>query len=507
MAKTNAYRPQSAFSVNGIWFEDEIPGYHTLNTKNRYLIEKQLTLRENTATDGSVMTRTKYPVREIEVEYMINCASLDDFQTSYLKLMGYLDTENAQIIFNGEPDKYVIGTFVAPSNVEETQATRSGTYKIVCTDPFKYSVAEYSENATSNTWVINYDGTYKAHPTFVVDFPLTLNGSGDNTDTSECGFVGLATQSGAVLQFGDPNEKDWGDVDYPAKTPLNKTFSATTGWTIDGAATLGANYEIAAGSTVSANSTDKYIYPSNYGSGSAFHGPTISKTLNDVTASTNFKFSWKQKYLTSNKNQQGCTSVLLYRNDSGTRTLIAGVHFEKTTTNDAKTKIYYYAGSTTAKNPNGITVACSKVGSSTITKEDNVITFNVAGKTASYQLDDTTAAKIVNEVVFYFGQKSTKAAINANYVYNAMLTRFEYSKYENVENAFMPGDILTVNCKEARVYMDNGDSTTPADSLGALGNDWETFVLTPGTNTILIDYSTFTTTPPTATIKYRKVYL
>jgi hypothetical protein len=40
-----------------------------------------------------------------------------------------------------------------------------------------------------------------------------------------------------------------------------------------------------------------------------------------------------------------------------------------------------------------------------------------------------------------------------------------------------------------------------------LGNDWENFYLAPGSNTIAVDYSSFTTEPPEFVIKYRERFL
>lgn len=71
----------------------------------------------------------------------------------------------------------------------------------------------------------------------------------------------------------------------------------------------------------------------------------------------------------------------------------------------------------------------------------------------------------------------------------------------------MPGDVLTVDTMSAEVFLDSGSATIPAQYLGALGNDWETFYLSPGVNAIAADYSDFTTTPPKFTLKYRKRYI
>ena len=494
---------QSAFKCNGVYFEDVVPGYRTLNTSGRYLLEKELNTKENERADGSILAFSKFPEREIEVEYFITAANWEEFQERYLILSQYLNVENAQIIFNGEPDKYITGTIVAPSAVETAQFERSGTYKIVCNDPFKYSLTEHVVEPSAGVWSIDYKGTYKAFPKFVIDFPKTVDADGNNTNTSECGFVGLVSQNGAELQFGDPEETDEGQIENPATNPFNKTFETATSasdMTLNGTEVLSGQTQTG---SVAVNTTDKYLYPSNYGNVSGFHGPSISTILTDVTDATNFEFSWKQKFAATKK-QYGCFSVLLYNNNSGTRKLIAGIDYRKTT-NDKKVALYFYAGENTKSLTGSKRVNATAIGSSSITKEDGTITFKTAKKTVTLQLDDPTLQ--VNEIAFFFGQNGSKTALGTNALYEASLTRFSYSSIGNVPNLFMPGDVLTIETKDAGVFLDSGDGTTPMQSIGALGNDWEDFVLIPGLNMLEIVFSDWIKTQPDVQMIYRDVYL
>ena len=71
----------------------------------------------------------------------------------------------------------------------------------------------------------------------------------------------------------------------------------------------------------------------------------------------------------------------------------------------------------------------------------------------------------------------------------------------------MPGDVLTIETKDAGVFLDSGDGTTPMQSIGALGNDWEDFVLIPGLNMLDIVFSDWIKTQPDVQMIYRDVYL
>lgn len=487
-----------AVKINGAYLEDQVPGYQTIKSVGREIVLREL---ESTSTryDGSVLKNVKYTSREIEVSFIVQRGSMADMRAAMENLKAALDVKEAQIIFNDDAAFFFTGTPALSESITEVWNGLVGTFTIHCMDPCKYSITEYSATPTNNTWTINYDGTYKSHPKFEVVFPTTLNSDGDNTDTSECGYVGFANQAGAVLQFGDPEETDWADVTYPAEVVLNRTFTTKTGWTQNGSAVLSGTQV----GTVTANSNG-YIYPSAWGSGTGWHGPSLSKIITGETdpISKNFNFTWKQKFV-GNKKQFGRCAVILWNNNGGTRTLVGAVQIVKTS-KDAKCEVYLYVGSTSYKQK--YTVACSKVGSCSMKKLNEKITFSVAGSTKTISSSNITDL-IANEVTFHFGRNNTQTVLANNYIYNCKLQRFSFDNYEDIENVFSPGDRLIVDTKEAAVKMDNGDGEINAQSIGALGNDWETFVLTPGTNTIEVEFSDWTTTTPNVTLKYRKVYL
>lgn len=65
---------------------------------------------------------------------------------------------------------------------------------------------------------------------------------------------------------------------------------------------------------------------------------------------------------------------------------------------------------------------------------------------------------------------------------------------------FVSGDYVQIDCNEAKIYL-NGDST-PA--LGDIANQYEDFLLQPGTNVITPSY---TGTTPTFSLTYREAWL
>ena len=139
-------------------------------------------------------------------------------------------------------------------------------------------------------------------------------------------------------------------------------------------------------------------------------------------------------------------------------------------------------------------------------KQDKNVTFSVGGKTEAITCDDIETL-VANEISFHFTQKDSDTVLGSNFIYNCKLQRFSFPNWEDVPNIFMPGTKLIIDCKNAEVTLDSGDGQVNAQGIGKLGNDWETFLLTTGTNVITLDYSDWTTVPPTGELKYRKVYL
>lgn len=491
--------PLDAVSINGSYIEDGVTGYMTLRAVGREVTPRELTAVDRIA-DGSILTNSRYPARSITVHYIIKRDTLAHMRESMDTLKRLFDVSGAKVIFNGDSDYYYIGTPTLNEDITEGWNAIVGTYTINCFDPFKYSVAEYTSTAVGGQFSVTYNGTYKGYPTFITTFPSSPNADGDDTSTNECGFVGFVDQRDHILQFGDPEQKDWGDVTYPATVPLNKTFASTSGWSSNSSAVL-ANATQVGSISVSA---DKYIFPYTYGTGSSIHGPSLSKIITGETPpiGKNYTFTWKQ-YFGATKDQYGGMCVILWNNDNGTRTLVSAIRIYKGS-KDTNCIIYAYAGDTNYKA--SVTVPCSKIGTSSMKKVGNKITFNIAGKTLTCS-SNTITDLIANEVTFQFTRNGTASPITQNRVYSCKLQRSSFNNYEDIPNIFAPGDVLTVDTADAGVYLDDGSATIPATYLGALGNDWEDFCLVPGANTIAADYSDFTTTAPTFVMKYRERFL
>lgn len=192
--------PSEALNFNGVYFENVIPGYRTLYVSGREMIETEITDLDTEIMDGSRYRRKRYKPRTITVGYQLIAKSNAEFRNAYNKLNSLLDVAEAKLIFLDEPDKYYVGTKVNAGDVPHGRNAITAEIEFYCSDPFKYSVEEYEVAPTADdgtTFVVDYKGTYKAHPTFEA---VMENG--------ENGFVGFVDQDKHILQFGNIEEED-----------------------------------------------------------------------------------------------------------------------------------------------------------------------------------------------------------------------------------------------------------------------------------------------------------
>lgn len=222
--------PSEAVMINGEYIEDEnssiyIKGYRTLYTKGRENLKKTITAEEIGSMDGTKVTSTKYPEREIIVGFQLIAEDSETFRTAFNDLNKILDGEEAQFIFHDEEEVYFTGTPYMELDAETGRNAITGEWTIYCADPFKYSVEEFTADSFvdtdgKTTMLIDYGGTVPAHPKFRVDFysqtpevdetnaGLTDYAGNENEaigNAGDCGYVAFFDNQEHILQFGNPD--------------------------------------------------------------------------------------------------------------------------------------------------------------------------------------------------------------------------------------------------------------------------------------------------------------
>lgn len=257
------------------------------------------------------------------------------------------------------------------------------------------------------------------------------------------------------------------------------------------------------------------LIPDNYGTSSNWHGPSITRTIPADAAgeagATNFTLSYMQKMcIGSGKNatnERGAFQVLLVSGSGTSRKIVAGVNVYKGSNGKTANLRFYLDNAVKetvqidlsyAKSPFNLTKAA------TVTKDGAKVSFNVGGITKNYtasQLADTP----VTEITFTFTKFGTSPELGYNGLSWVKFVKNNCDMFKDVPNKFSTNDVVEADCNIGEIFL-NGVSTP---SLGALGNDWEDFCLTPGINQIGFSYSDWVDEAyaPAFKVKYREVFL
>lgn len=262
------------------------------------------------------------------------------------------------------------------------------------------------------------------------------------------------------------------------------------------------------------------LAPSSYGSADGCHGPSIARTIpadaSGEVGASDFTLTFAQKFCiggtsNSDRKQYGHFEVCLRdENDA----IVAAISIQKATVGD-KAKLRFYVGNkgysvgdidvSAASKYFGATAASY---ASTIQKNGNKIKFKCGRDSYTYKDDSLTDAK-VTKITFHFGKYNDVSVKTSALAYNGLywvkFVKNNCETWKDIPNKFSASDVLIADCRNGEITL-NGAA---APQLGALGNDWEDFVLTPGLNQIGFAYSEWTPAEyaPSVKVRYREVFL
>lgn len=510
-ASLNQYEPVQAMNISGVgYLEELISGYRTLRVDGREPLNLDLEKIEITTRDGARYRRRRIDSRTLTIHFALIADSPAAFAAKYNTLKSRLyQIENTKLIFDDEPDKYFVGAYKGIRVDYPGRSASTGEITIECADPFKYATTESTVSAQTvdgqKVIAVNYSGTRKAYPRISA------------TCGSDNGFYGFANSNGAVLQVGDPEEVDTEDVQR-SEMLITDSFEngIPSGWTVNGGMTSTPDADAITGSWKQCESTNKGngITPDSYGTGSNWHGPGLCKEIpadsQGISGAKNFKVAWQWEWFTYSKTELSNMQFLIIGKKNGTRYVLAGVELMDGRPGDFLSSWRLWVNGAIIQQSSGATNiysahdnAWAGINSAecSIQKSDGTITFKIAGQTWSFKNDayeDLEAA----EVMLYAAAHASAAATDHASFFYVHFRKDAVDVTEDIPNALMPGDVVEVDTSEAIITV-NG---TDAPDLGAIGNQWEDFVLEPGVNTIICTASTWVT-DDTYTMRYREVFL
>lgn len=508
--------PSEALNFNGVYFENEIPGYRTLYVSGRELIESEITDLDTDTMNGSRYRRRRYKPRTITVGYQLIAKSNEAFREAYNKLNSLLDAEEAKLIFLDEPDKYFVGTKVDSGDVPAGRNAITAELTFYCSDPFKYSVKEYEVTPTldsGTTFAVDYKGTYKAHPTF----EATMK-DGEN------GFIGYVDQNKHVLQFGNIEEAD--GENYKA----NETLATLQDFIdakddVNGMDYMHPLYGAKGKLGTATWFNNKFLCLKEAGAqvGNANGGlRTVilpADSNGDKSGCKNFYAYFHLLFYAGAMGQTGEMCINFLTEDNK---LICGVNWYKTDMSGNTGHYELVCYNPNKKDTDGqagkvlqvYTYTTSHLyaqnpwywdwGHCDIRKEGSRLTFFYWGGYPSFivpEIEDMKCTKI-QIAIKQWGNRSGIQYLTFNGINNFWFQKLHVDKWRDVPNKFAKSSVVTADCEEASVTM-NG---LPKPELGALGNDWESMCLTPGMNQVKCLYSSWAK-KPTFKMKYREVFL
>lgn len=495
--QTSNALPAEALQFNGQWLDQVIPGFRTLNVSGREMMETEITDLQIGTANGSKYRRKRYPSRTITVKYQLIAASPSDFRAAYNQLNQLLSAEEARLIFNDEPGMYFVGTKSGGSSPEPGSNNVTGEIEFYCSDPFKYSVEEHEVSPTIDddlTFAIDYEGTQEAYP--IIEATM----DGDN------GFVGFTDGEGHILQFGDPDEVDEETYEKSETLIYDEMVPEVSGWILNQATTVkGTNEHVQTGTVVINESNIRSaLKAQSYGSGASWHGPSWTKSVPEDSkghvGAKNCTFSWHHYFASSASNNMGVVQFLM---TDSTKKNVAAVAFFKSETG-GWARIHLYVKGIIRKSidfncDSMNNVTGQNAGRSSISKFGSRFEFNISGQIYAFEVPEMADVEVA-EISTFFGRWGSNAVLASNQIYSMKFVKHNVQAWRNVPNKFGDGDVLTIDCSSGSVML-NGVETA---GLGALGNQWEQFCLSRGTNQIHCMYSDWAM-KPTFTLKYREV--
>lgn len=254
---------------------------------------------------------------------------------------------------------------------------------------------------------------------------------------------------------------------------------------------------------------ETYYLKSSYGSGNDWHGTSITRKIpGDGVTDFSLTFSQEMAIGENGTNQIGAFRAAVFGGSGDNRRCIAGVDIYKLQPGKIGVCRLNIGGITHGEmmevdlSHNGTVLTHGK--SSTIKKSGDVVTFTIGGTKWAFSYPET-GESVATEVTFAMYQKGNLPVLTHNGLYSAKFVK-DFYDFKEIPNKFSAGDVVEADCRDGEIYL-NGVST-PA--LGAIGNNWEDFVLTPGLNQIGIAYSDWFDDPqyaPKMKVRYREVFL
>lgn len=437
-------------------------------------------------------------------------------------------------------------------------------------DPIKLTMADATVNGNIATFTFDYNGARPARPVLRAKFAGAKSG-GTSSEDGDCGFVAFVDQEENIIQLGNPEILDLDEYSKAEtlinKEFVNTTDWQTSGGnTWQGSVTGSPSISNITDTYWSggAGQTQSYARPT-YGSGSGWHGAILWQR---TTGAVNFTLQAVHRLCVSATNQTGDFECVARNSTTGK--IVAGFVIEKTgngttgtvkyiiddtvvgtdnidlsyynthfgycnrsnvyvtqtykdpVTQKYKVKVVVKKGkkkttkyvtksktvwvTKTRKVFKGYSYTQSNLNSS-VTKNGSQISFKVGNLPQRNYTATDLVQTVAHDASIFFGTNGT--AMHTNAVHSFLFRREAGVPFAEQPNVFTAGDIVEADCNDATVYIyrDGSEGGALSPMYGALGNNWEDFLITSGTNVIQATWSDWVNSEyiPQLEIEYNEV--
>ena len=439
-------------------------------------------------------------------------------------------------------------------------------------EPIRLTMEDATVTDTTATFTIDYKGARPARPVLRAKFAGAKSG-GSSSEDGDCGFVAFMDGEENIIQLGNPEILDLDEYvsaeTFINKEFVNVSdWTRTGGHTYKGTVTgsVSTSDTVDAFWNGGAGQTQTYAKPS-YGSGSDLHGAILWK---NTAGAVNFTMNMVHRICCANPSETGVFECGAYNHSTGV--LVAGFIIDKSangTTGIVRyivngvqvgtdqidlsyynthfgycnrtpvyiTETYYdpvwfdyrervrYKKKKKKKKKyvtksrldwvtrtrtvfSGWNYTQSNLNSS-IQKDGSYVYFQVGNLPMRTFNVPAVAQVLAHDASVYMGTYGT--ALNTNMIHSLLFRRDAGVPFAEQPNVFTAGDIVEADCNEATVYIyrDGSIGGHLEPQFGALGNDWEDFMLTSGTNVIRATWSEWVNTSykPQIEIEYNEVFI
>ena len=492
--------PAEALQINGEYIENQIEGYQTLYVTGRELSESEINETQIGNATGTEYQGKRNVQRTITVGFQLLCSTPEEFTEKFNTLNGILDVEQARLIFRDEPDKYYIGTKSEVGDIPSGRLNVKGEFAFYCCDPYKYSTAEKTFQASLNAAgimevSIQNDGTAPA----VISYDIKHN--------HENGFVGIASEYGA-MQYGKVDEID-SETLQRSEELFRYSNPTEFGAMTNGQGVLTEDFP-KNGTWRTVTYQDKpYLALDNVGSGSSWHGAskmiTLPQDSSGSNVAQNFLCQTRVWFEAGRPSQTGLLEFVIGDEDNN---LLASIHIIKTSTNSGSARVIMKIADEEVERieftANGSSPVALNAGQLYIRKSGELFEFYYHGKHSFRR--PSLAEKKAKSVTIFLGQHGSRGSSANDLVtrmyFDYLFFRKDNVNYENdIPNRYPAGSTLHIDGYAGKAYLDGVDCT--GDEI--LGTRY--FKAPPGETEVQFLYSDFSDPPPTITATIKEAWL